>query len=317
MHHNDVIMEDKTLSAKLKVSLIGLDTSHSVEFAKNIQSPDCPEDQKIEGLDVISCLRFSTPFQSEEGLNQREQLLTSWGINVTRDFNEAVDGCDAIMLEINDPSLHLEYFRKCAELGLPVFLDKPMADNLANAKEIYAIAKDHKMRVFTASPLRFGQELINACETIPNPAITSVYGPVATAPAGSSIVWYGVHAVEMLQKAMGRGAVSVVTFEDKTGYVIMVEYGDGRRGVVELVKDNYSYGGCLRNNSVIAPYTINNDKIYPPLLCSIRDFLHGGEPPVDLVDSLEIMAILDGADKSAQSGMKEYIRIDKYALAAV
>lgn len=32
------------------------------------------------------------------------------------------------MMEINDPSLHLEYFKKCADLGKPIFLDKPLKE---------------------------------------------------------------------------------------------------------------------------------------------------------------------------------------------
>ena len=66
---------------------------------------------------------------------------------VTEDFDTAVADCDAIMIEINDPAKHLEYFEKCAGLGKPIFLDKPFADTLDNAVRIMQIAKENNVRL--------------------------------------------------------------------------------------------------------------------------------------------------------------------------
>ena len=65
----------------IKIAFIGLDTSHTIEFARRMVAPDCPADQKVRGLQPVSCLRFSTPFHSEEGLNQRQKTLEGWGIS--------------------------------------------------------------------------------------------------------------------------------------------------------------------------------------------------------------------------------------------
>lgn len=37
--------------------MVGLDTSHSIEFTKRIQSPDCPEEQKAETNGGMGSLR--------------------------------------------------------------------------------------------------------------------------------------------------------------------------------------------------------------------------------------------------------------------
>ena len=44
---------------------IGLDTSHSVEFPRRMQAPDCPEKNKVEGLKAVTCLRFETLTNAE------------------------------------------------------------------------------------------------------------------------------------------------------------------------------------------------------------------------------------------------------------
>ena len=188
------------MSKVFKVAIIGLDTSHSVALPQLMQDPKTPAEQKIEGLVATRALRFPSAFQSEEGQDKRQATLEAIGVKVTRDFDEAVGDCDAIMLEINDPALHLEYFEKCAALGKPIFLDKPFADNWENTLKIVEIAKKNNVRYFTSSSLRFDADFSAAVKEWGKANSATIWGPVGKAAAGSSIVWYGVHAFEMLEK---------------------------------------------------------------------------------------------------------------------
>jgi len=273
-----------------------------------MQAPGCPEDQKVSGLRMVTCMRFSTPFYSEDGLDERQKQLEAWGVNVTECFDEAVADCDAVMLEINDPAYHLEYFEKCAQLQKPVFLDKPMADTWENGKRIYNIAAENNVRVFSSSALRFVPQLKAACGKVSDPVNAYAYGPLGKAAAGSSIVWYGVHAFEMLQRAMGRGALSVFTKTDPVGAVALVKYPGRKRGIVELTEGAYLYGGCLRTGSQAAPFTVDFSRGYSDLLIEVRKFFEGAQPPLTLDDTLEVMALLDAAETSFRSGNEEVIK---------
>ncbi|MEN6356168.1 MAG: Gfo/Idh/MocA family oxidoreductase [Armatimonadota bacterium] len=295
------------MSEKIRTAIIGLDTSHSVEFSRSINDPECPAERKIDGMQVVSCLRFSTPFQSEEGLDKRQEQLESWGVPVTLDFDEAIADCDAIMLEVNDPTYHLEYFKKCADLGKPIFLDKPLADTIQNGKAIYDLAASKNLRIFSTSSLRFTSELAEASSQIPQPKMVWTYGPLGKAPAGSSIIWYGVHAFEMLQRAIGSGAVSVQSANTSTGVVCTVDYDDGRRGVVELTEGSWIYGGCLRDKEHAVSYSVDMSKAYTSMLRKVEAFFKGTEQPATLDDALEIMALLDAAEKSSQSHKLEKV----------
>lgn len=86
-----------------KLAVIGLDTSHSTVFTELIQDR---EKQMVEKLKVVTCMRFSTPFQSEPDQDKRQELVENLDVKVTRSFDEAVAGVDGIMIEINDPALH-------------------------------------------------------------------------------------------------------------------------------------------------------------------------------------------------------------------
>jgi predicted dehydrogenase len=287
---------------QIRVALIGLDTSHTIEFARLMVDPECSNEKRITGLKPTRCLRFNTPFQAEEGLNSRQKTLEGWGVKVTTDFNEAVGDCDAIMLEINDPAYHLEYFEKCVNLGKPIFLDKPMADTIENGKKIFDYVKSKNLKVFSASSLRHTRDMLRAIKNIPSPSLATVYGPLGIAPAGSSVVWYGVHAFEMLEKIMGPGAQSVQCVRDEAGTICVVRYPDKRRGVVELTEEVYTYGGTIRNKEKSESYFADMSWMYYDEVKEIEEFFRTGNSPVKIEETLEIMAMLDAAEKSYQSG---------------
>ncbi len=293
------------MNKEIKVAVIGLDTSHTIEFTKLMQAPDCPADQKVPGLRVVSCLRFGTPFQNEEGLNNRQKQLEAWGVKVTTKFEEAVADCDCIMVEINDPAYHLDYFTRCANLGKRIFLDKPLADNIENGKKIYDLIKSKNLSVFSSSSLRFIPSFIDVCNQMPAPIFAHAYGPLGDAPAGSGIVWYGVHTFELLQRAMGKGAKSLVIKKDGAGVTAVVKYPDNRRGIVELSLGAWVWGGELRTNEKSLPFVVDMKYAYRDLLREIEKFFRTGVAPADMADTLEVMALLDAARRSNDSGKEE------------
>ena len=288
---------------EIKVAMIGLDSSHANEFTKRFQDPECEEEQKVGGVRVVNCLSFYTRFMKDEERKERQEgLLKGMGVEVTEDFDEAVAGCDAIMIEINDPSFHREYLARCVELGKPIFLDKPLADTLANGKDICRLAQEKGVRMFSSSSLRFVAELERACEAIEEPRFASVYGPLGKAPAGSGVVWYGVHTFEMLERAMGRGAETVTAYKDGAGVVAVVKYPDERRGIVELGNDAWVYGGCLRTNEKDAAFTVDFTNCYSDMLRLVVKFFAGGEAPLEMADTMEVMALLEATERACDSG---------------
>lgn len=287
---------------EIRVAVIGMDTSHAVELPKLMQDPEAPF--KISGLRVTRAMRFETPFQNKEGLDAREAYLRTIGVEVTEDFDYAVGDCDAIMLEVNDPTLHLEYFEKAAVLGKPIFLDKPFADTVENTRKIIEIGKKYNVRYFTASSLRFTIGLNNLVDSKINVNSAYAWGPLGKAAAGSSIVWYGVHTFEQVERIMGIGAESVTTVDSGKGLVCVVKYKDGRSAVAELNENKWVYGAVIRDDA-------GNDAMCSvpgkrPFYCSlmeqIRLFFLGAEAPVSIEDSFEVMALCEAAEKSFVTG---------------
>ena len=296
------------MADQIKVAFIGLDTSHSVQFAQYIQDPNIPAAERCTDMVVTRCMRFETPFQAKDGLDARQQQLEALGIMVTEDFDEAVADCDAIFLEINDPTLHLEYFQKCAKLGKPIFLDKPFADTLANAKAIAKIAEENNIKFFTASKLRNFQTIEDLAAKGLNVSTAMAWGSLGKCPEGYSlIIWYGVHTFELLERFMGIGAESVLTLPTEVGFDCQVKYKDGRSALVKMSTGIGGGYGCwvLGDNKVECASAVSGTPIN--MLNNFVKMCRGEEPAVSVAESLEIMAMLEAAEKSYQSGKVEML----------
>lgn len=290
----------------MNIGIIGLDTSHSIAFTSLIQGSDTPEEQKINELKIVNCMRFPSAFNAEESQDQRQAQLEGWGVNVTRSFEEAVEGVDGIMLEINDPGLHLEYFEKAVSLGKPIFLDKPLSGTLEDGKKIVQLAKEKNIPTWSSSSLRFTAEITEAVKEVTEPVMCNVYGPMGKAASGSSLVWYGCHSFEMLSTIMGNGAETISSKQDDRGIVSIVTYKDGRRGIVECNVNAGFYGGRVQSADKIKSFNVDASKgLYYNLLVKIRDFFIDGTIPVSLEDTLEIQTIMNTAERSLESGKPE------------
>lgn len=290
------------MADEIRVAMIGLDTSHAVAFPKRMQDPECGEDLRVGGMRAVTCMRFETPFQDKDGLASRQAQIEKWGIHVTESFNEAVADCDAIMLEINDSSLHLDYFRKVAALGKPVFIDKPLADNTDNARAILELAQKHNTRVMSCSALRMDENLMSALTKVESPQFATTYGILGEAPSGDSLIWYGVHAFEMLHRILGGKAEKVTAHESETGIVTIVDYAGGRQGVVETRQNLRWSGGRIADHDSLETFQANGRTFYSQLLKHILAFFRGSVPNGSLEDAFEVLSLMCAARASVQKG---------------
>ncbi|HBE04111.1 MAG: hypothetical protein A2096_05625 [Spirochaetes bacterium GWF1_41_5] len=289
-----------------KIACIGLDTSHAVKFTELFQGSA----KAVDGFRVIACQRFPSAFQSEADQDKRQKTLEDLGVKVTNSFSEAVRDADGILLEVNDPALHLDYFKQAAETGLPVFLDKPLADTVTNGKKIIEIAEAKKIKFWSSSSLRFTPEIRECCRSVAAPLVCDVYGPLGKAASGSSVVWYGVHAFEMLSVIMGRGAKCIFSRKDEKGVVSIVEYNDGRRGTVQVNECAWQYGGRAQNKDKSQSFLVNftnAEELYAKLINALADFFLKGTVFVPAEETLEIQAMLNGVEASLSSGKTEKI----------
>ena len=195
---------------KKRIGIIGLDTSHSIEFTKTLNSADAGADMPgIKWLLLIQKeVRISNRVQ--KGFRAYTEEIKKYGVQIAASIKELLDNVDVVLLETNDGRLHLEQALLVFKAGKPVFIDKPLAGSLKDVIAIYEAAKQFNVPVFSSSSLRY----IPDAEEIAKGKYGKVSGVDLHSPAHlekthPDLFWYGIHGVELLFTIMGTGCKTV------------------------------------------------------------------------------------------------------------
>ena len=137
--------------APLKIGMIGLDTSHCLEFTKllNADSPD----PQLAGCRIVAVYPKGSPDieSSVSRVPDYTVKIKEMGVEVIDDLPAMLQRVDAVLLETNDGRPHLAQATAVIEAGKPLFIDKPAAGSLADAIAIYRLAKERCVAARSAS----------------------------------------------------------------------------------------------------------------------------------------------------------------------
>src|SRR5689334_3748544 len=142
--------------AEIRLGIIGTDTSHVIAFTKILNDPSSPD--YVPGARIVAAYKGGSP-DVESSYTRvdkfAEELRTKWKIELISDIPALCRKVDGILLESVDGRVHLEQVKPVIAAHKPVFIDKPLAATLADAREIARLAKDAGVPWFSASDLLF------------------------------------------------------------------------------------------------------------------------------------------------------------------
>lgn len=291
-------------AADIRIGLIGLDTSHVIAFTRALNDPKSKD--HIAGAKVTAVFKGGSPDVKSSATRVggfTKTLTEEFGLKLYSTIAELAQNVDAIMIESVDGRPHLAQFKEVMKAGKPVFIDKPVAGSLRDAIEIYRLAKQHNVPVFSSSSLRF-----NALAAIKDAKYGEVRGALTWGPCEleehhPDLYWYGIHAVEMLYTVMGKGCQTVVRTQTPNSEVVTGVWSDGRVGTMRGnrgTRGGITYGlAVFGSTSIVMPDVKSG---YGGLLREVITFFQTKRPPVSAEDTLEIMAFMEAADESKRRG---------------
>jgi hypothetical protein len=137
-----------------------------------------------------------------------KELAEKWRLEIVPSIADLCGKVDAILLESVDGRKHLPQVKEAARCGKPMFIDKPLASTLEDAREIARVLKQANVKWFSTSSLRYGEVAVDM--KFPDTTGVVVWGPGPTEEHHHlSLSWYGIHAVEALYTLLGPGAEEV------------------------------------------------------------------------------------------------------------
>jgi predicted dehydrogenase len=290
----------------VRVGIIGLDTSHATEFTRMFN--DASDPNHVPGVRVVAAFKGGSP-DIKESWDRVEkytaELHDKWKVQIVDSIPTLCSMVDAILLESVDGRTHLEQVKPVLAAHKPVFIDKPLAANLKDAREIARLADQAGVPWFSSSSLRYWaetQRLKNAPEA-GGTVGASVYGPSPLEPHHTDLTWYGIHAVEILYAIMGPGCETVTRVNTEDTDVVVGKWKDGRIGEMRGIrKGPYEFGITLFGAKAVLHSGPQPTNYYQPLLVEIAQFFRTHKSPIDPKETLEMFAFMEAADMSKAKG---------------
>ena len=289
-------------AADLRLGLVGTDTSHVTGFAAAFNDPSSP--QHVPGARIVAAYRGGSPDlpSSRDRIdNFTNQLKTKYGVEIVATIAELCARVDGVLLTSVDGRVHLAQAREIVAARKPMFIDKPLASTLDDAREIARIAKAAGVPWFSTSTLRYG------IAPLKNGDISGldVWGPGPLEEHHQlDLSWYAIHEAEMLFTVLGRGCQEVTRTATADADLVTCRWKDGRIGTMRALRPSAEYGAVIFRKNAKGHDT--EMKAVTPLPRALDEelvkFFQTGVPPVPNEDTLELMAFLDAAQRSKDAG---------------
>jgi len=286
----------------IRLGIVGLDTSHVTAFTEILHNPQAPD--HVPGAKVVAAFKGGSP-DIPSSINRVEEYTTTlrekYGVKICDSIEAVCAEVDAVLIESVDGRPHLAQARAVIAAKKPLYIDKPVAGTLADALEVFRLAQEAGVPIFSASSLRFAKQT----QAVRNGSLGKVMSAETTSPAHleathPDLFWYGVHGCESLFTVMGTGCESVERSTTPEGKIkVTGTWAGGRTGTFT---ESETYGGTARGEKGDAPVGAFDG--YGPLVAAIVTFFQTKQPPVAAEETIELFAFMEAADESKRQGGK-------------
>lgn len=278
-----------------RLGVIGVDSSHTHVFGTAFNRPDPDPERRVEGARVVKLWG--------DDRNRLEEIAAELEAEACGAPEDVCTGVDAVLVLNRSGADHPAYARLALERGCPTFVDKPLADDLPDARSIVALARERRVALFSCSSMRFALEVMALRQRLE--ALGEVRAAAVAGPApGERLTFYLIHATEMLLSVMNGPVETVFATRQTTHDALLLRWADGRTAAVHGLREAPSayhlvvYGS---NGSDEARVTAGRG-YYVNLLRQIVRWLDTGEAPVPPERTLEVIATLNAAELASRTG---------------
>ena len=289
----------------LNIGMIGTDSSHTIAFARIINDPRHPF--HVAGGKVTKVVRYSSS-DFELSYSREERFSSTLSNELQIPFAELAEigeDCDAFLLEAADGRKHLELLKALLPWGKPIFIDKPLAIGVNEAKEMIRLAEQAGVPIMSSSALRYSSVLQEQLRQIDRTQITkvSVTCPLMIVPTQSRYYWYGIHGVEILYAVLGKGCKELKVQSGEASDIILSSWDNGVIGEVICTHDTaMPFSVVIHTAEGETEINLSDEAheipFYASLVENIMTFFQNKQSPISNEEMLEVIWFLDQAEQS-------------------
>ncbi|MDP6380750.1 MAG: Gfo/Idh/MocA family oxidoreductase [Phycisphaerae bacterium] len=223
--------------------------------------------------------------------------------------------------------------------GCALYVSKPLANNLENGRKLIAASRESGSPMLATSTMRYQEGTQEAAKRVADGElgplqlafvvlhheVFSYLTPesewhVSLKASGGPLVYFGVHAADMLEEIIGFEDIDwIETFSATLQYadhplfraeklsdtdVVNIKYKDGKMATMHVGSGvgHYAYGGLITGYKDSHWFRSGND--YPSIIEKIVEMVTTGTSPHSLERTENVMKVLDLATRSGREGRR-------------
>jgi len=220
---------------------------------------------------------------------------------VLPEASDAIGRVDGVMLCDDITMQHQKRARPFLEAGVPTFIDKPLSPDPAEAAEIIGLAWESGGPLMSCSALRYAKELRDARERIA--ALGKIRCATGTAP--NELVFYGIHALELVHTVLGPGVEWVQNIGEGDTALVRCAYPEGTSIMLQVLGTGGWPGmhGCFFGQKGGVHVEVEDGAAYYGNMITVfARMVETRKMPIPLETTLEIIRILAAGRRSQEQG---------------
>jgi predicted dehydrogenase len=217
-----------------------------------------------------------------------------------RDMIGHVDG---VLIATDLGGEHVQRARPFVEAGLPVFVDKPLADN-AEDLEVFTGWVADGAPLLSSSCMRYAKEFL--------PPHFSCAGEIRLVTSTTSKTWerYGMHALEAVYGIMGPGMVGARNCGSPGRDVVCFRHRSGAQLVAAAIEDmRGAFGRVAVHGTAGTACAVFTDTFtaFRAQLADFIEFVRTGIRPFPFAETVELARMLIAGIRSRDQGGREVL----------
>jgi len=276
------------------LGIIGAENSHVRQIAKLVN--------------VRHMANFRvTHLWGEQAEWARDTALRGSIPEIVEDWRELSGKVDAVMVAHRDATLHAEPAGYFLQRGMPVFVDKPLAGNLATAEGLFDLAQASGARLLTAGILTEQKSFQDFAREVRAAGTLKDFEGRGHADVESpyhGIFFYGFHHVDAAVELLGIHAETASLLRSEDGAVGAVTFSHGRTATFHFFaakKAPFHWRVRTDEGDFRAAHT-NDEQMLLGCARLIEGMLTGVEPSISRERMLAPIAILEALRNSLEAG---------------
>ncbi len=283
-----------------KVVILGCENSHAINFLDSFTQSEEFSDVSVVGV-------YSDEPEAAANLHEK------YGVRIMNDYAELAGSgeLDGVIITARHGANHYKYAKPYIKDHIPMFIDKPITVDGAEALEFMRELRDNGIRICGGSSLVYDPAMDVLKEENANDVKGKTIGGIVRAPLDENpkyggFYFYAQHLVEMICDVFGRNAESVSAYRCETGVTALIAYPE--YFVTAAFMSNNAYYTVLRfskkgNSFAEIPNSTNALRLHKEI-SGFHDLLCGKPQKKTYDDFITPVFIMNAIYESLENGGK-------------